>query len=71
MQTVSVTVPDNMPSQANQETEPLEAGDILIVNHVKPIERLTAVERLTTMGRREGLQYEGFDDQLASQSEPA
>jgi hypothetical protein len=60
-----------IPSRANQEAQPLKAGDILIVNHVKPIEGLTVVERLTTMGRRDGSQYELFDDQLASQSEPA
>jgi hypothetical protein len=59
------------PSLAIQATEPLKAGDVLIVNHVKPSEGLTVVERLTTMGRRDGSQYELFDDQLASTSEPA
>ena len=60
-----------MPSRANREAQPLKAGDVLIVNHVKLIEGLTVVERLTTLGRRDGAQYELFDKQLASQSEPA
>jgi hypothetical protein len=59
------------PSRAIQEAEPLKAGDVLIVNHVKPVEGLTVVERLTTMGRRDGSDYELFDDQLASTSEVA
>ena len=59
------------PSRASQEAEPLKAGDVLIVNQVKPIKGLTVVERLTTMGRRDGSQYELFDDQLASTCEPA
>ena len=59
------------PSRAIQETEPLKAGDVLIVNHVKPIEGLTVVERLTTMGRRDGSPYELLNDQLASIAEPA
>ena len=42
------------PSRASQEAEPLKAGDVLIVNQVKPIKGLTVVERLTTMGRRDG-----------------
>jgi hypothetical protein len=60
-----------MPSRANQEAEPLKAGDVLIVNHVEASAGLTVVERLTTMGRRDGSQYELFDSQLASTSEPA
>jgi hypothetical protein len=59
------------PSQGSQEVEPLKAGDVLIVNQVKPIKGLTVVERLTTMGRRDGSQYKLFDDQLASTCEPA
>jgi hypothetical protein len=60
-----------MPSRPSQEAEPLKAGDVLIVNHVKAVEGLTMVERLTTMGRRDGSQYELCDAQLASTSEPA
>jgi hypothetical protein len=60
-----------IPRRAGQGAEPLKPGDVLIVNDVKPTEGLTVVERLTTMGRRDGSQYELFDDQLASQSEPA
>jgi hypothetical protein len=59
------------PRRPSQEAEPLKAGDVLIVNHVKPVEGLTMVERLTTMGRRDGSQYELCDAQLASTSEPA
>jgi|Tabmets5t2r1_1033131.scaffolds.fasta_scaffold93192_2 hypothetical protein len=59
------------PSRPSQEAEPLKAGDVLIVNHVKAVEGLTMVERLTTMGRRDGSQYELCDAQLASTSEPA
>jgi hypothetical protein len=51
--------------------EPLKPGDVLIVNHVNPGDGLTVVERLTTMGQRDGSQYELFDYQLASKSEPA
>jgi EcsC protein family len=60
------------PSRTLQEAKPLRVGDVLIVNHVKPREGLTVVERLTTMGRRDGSHYElFFNDQLASTSEPA
>ena len=59
------------PGEASQEAEPLKAGDVLIVNHVKAVEGLTVVERLTTMGRRDGSRYELFNYQLASTSEPA
>ena len=59
------------PGRVRHEGEPLKAGDVLIVNHVKPAEGLTVVERLTTMGRRDGSQYELFNYQLASTSEPA
>jgi hypothetical protein len=59
------------PDGVGQEAEPLKAGDVLIVNQVKPVEGLTVVERLTTMGRRDGSQYELFSYQLASTSEPA
>jgi hypothetical protein len=61
----------HMASRTGRAAEPLKAGDVLIVNQVKPVEGLTIVERLTTMGRRDGSQYELFDDQLASTSEPA
>jgi hypothetical protein len=60
-----------MSRRAGQGAEPLKPGDVLIVNDVGPAEGLTVVERLTTMGRRDGSQYELFGDQLASQSEPA
>jgi len=43
-------------SRASQAAEPLKAGDVLIVNHVKPGEGLIVVERLTTMGKRDGAQ---------------
>jgi hypothetical protein len=59
------------PNLAGQAAEPLKAGDVLIVNQVKPVEGLTMVERLTTTGQRDGSQYELFDYQLASTSEPA
>jgi hypothetical protein len=51
--------------------ESLKPGDVLIVNRVNPAAGLTVVERLTTMGQRDGSQYELFDAQLASKSEPA
>jgi hypothetical protein len=60
-----------MPSSASPQAEPLRAGDVLIVNQVNPAGGLTMVERLTTMGRRDGSRYELFDYQLASKSEPA
>jgi hypothetical protein len=60
-----------IPSRASIEAEPLKPGDVLIVNHVNPVDGLTVVERLTTMGQRDGSQYELFDYQLASKSEPA
>jgi hypothetical protein len=59
------------PSRANLQAEPLRAGDVLIVDQVNAVGGLTVVERLTTMGRRDGSQYELFDYQLASKSEPA
>jgi hypothetical protein len=59
------------PDEASQGAESLKAGDVLIVNHIRPVEGLTVVERLTTMGRRDGSQYELFNYQLASTSEPA
>ena len=59
------------PSRAGQAAERLKTGDVLIVNQVKPVEGLTVVERLTTMGQRDGCQYELFDYRLASTSEPA
>jgi hypothetical protein len=60
-----------IPNRARLEAEPLKPGDVLIVNHVNPVDGLTVVERLTTMGRRDGAQYELFDSQLASKAEPA
>jgi hypothetical protein len=59
------------PSRASRVGEPLKAGDVLIVNHVHPGEGRTVVERVNTLGQRDGAQYELFDDRLASTSEPA
>lgn len=58
-------------SRGGTAAEPLKPGHVLIVNHVNPVDGLTVVERLTTMGQRDGCQYELFDYQLASKSEPA
>lgn len=58
-------------SPGGLSAEPLKPGDVLIVNHVNPGDGLTVVERLTTMGQRDGSQYELFDYQLAAKSEPA
>jgi hypothetical protein len=44
---------------------------VLIVNRVNPGDRLTGVERVDTLGRRDGSRYELFDYRLASKSEPA
>jgi hypothetical protein len=60
-----------IPNRASLEAEPLRPGDVLIVNQVHPVDGRTVVERLTTLGRRDGAQYELFDYQLASKSEPA
>jgi hypothetical protein len=60
-----------MPRHANLEVGPLKPGNVLIVNDVTPHEGRTVVERVNTLGQRDGAQYELFDDQLASQSEPA
>jgi hypothetical protein len=60
-----------IPSRASQAVEPLKPGDVLIVNHVNPVDGLTVVERVNTLGQRDGAQYELFDYQLASKSEPA
>jgi hypothetical protein len=60
-----------MASRASREAEPLKPGDVLIVNRVNPVAGLTVVERVTTLGRRDGSQYELFDSTLAAKSEPA
>jgi hypothetical protein len=60
-----------MPNRASREVEPLKPGDVLIVNHVNPADGLMVVERVNTMGQRDGTQYELVDYQLASKSEPA
>jgi hypothetical protein len=60
-----------IPSCGSREVEPLKPGDVLIVNGVNPSEGLTVVERVDTLGQRDGAQYELFDYQLASKSEPA
>jgi len=44
---------------------------VLIVNHVNPADGLTVVERVNTLGQRDGAQFELFDYRLASKSEPA
>jgi hypothetical protein len=58
-------------SRASREVEPLKPGDVLIVNHVNPADGLTVVERVNTLGQRDGAQYELCNYQLASTSEPA
>jgi hypothetical protein len=50
---------------------PLQPGDVLVVNHVNPDGGLTVVERVDTLGQRDGAQYELFDYRLAFKSEPA
>jgi hypothetical protein len=60
-----------IPSRASREVGPLKPGDVLIVNDVNPGDGLTLVERVNTLGQRDGTQYELFDYQLASKSEPA
>jgi hypothetical protein len=60
-----------IPSRASREVEPLKPGDVCIVNHVNPVDGLTVVERVNTLGQRDGTQYELIDYQLASTSEPA
>jgi hypothetical protein len=60
-----------VPRYSSQEVEPLKAGDVLIVNDVSPGHGVTVVERVNTLGQRDGAQYELFDYQLASQAEPA
>jgi hypothetical protein len=54
-----------------RQAEPLRPGDVAIVNQSTPAEDLTVVERLTTLGQRDGCQYELLNWQLASKSEPA
>jgi hypothetical protein len=56
---------------SSPEIGPLKPGDVLIVNDVNPGDGLTMVERVNTLGQRDGAQYELFDYQLASKSEPA
>jgi hypothetical protein len=60
-----------IPSHGSREVAPLKPGDVLIVNDVSPGHGVTLVERVNTLGQRDGARYELFDDQLASQSEPA
>jgi hypothetical protein len=49
------------PSATSQQGEPLRPGDVLIVDHVHAADGRTAVERLTTLGQRDGCRYELFD----------
>jgi len=51
--------------------DPLKPGDVLIVNQVNLADGLTVVERVNTLGQRDGAQFELFDYRLASKSEPA
>ena len=60
-----------IPRRTNPDVKQLRPGDVLIVNHVHPVDGLTVVERLTTLGKRDGSQYELFDRALAAKSEPA
>jgi hypothetical protein len=54
-----------------QQAEPLRPGDVTIVNQATPAEGLTVVERLTTLGQRDGCLYDLLNWQLASKSEQA
>jgi hypothetical protein len=54
-----------------QQAEPLRPGDVTIVHQATPAEGLTVVERLTTLGQRNGCRYDWFNWQLAAKSEPA
>jgi len=54
-----------------RQAEPLRPGDVAIVNQVTPEEGITVVERLTTLGQRDGYLYDLLNWQLASKSEPA
>jgi hypothetical protein len=58
-------------THAGTEAGSLKPGDVLIVNDVNPGEGRTVVERVNTLGQRDGARYELFDYQLASKSEPA
>jgi hypothetical protein len=58
-------------SCGRREVAPLKPGDVLIVNDVHPGRGVTVVERVNTLGQRDGARYELFDHQLASKSEPA
>jgi hypothetical protein len=60
-----------VPSGASGEGEPLKPGDVCVVDHVDPGEGRTGVERVNTLGQRDGARYELVDDRLASTSEPA
>jgi hypothetical protein len=60
-----------MPSGAGGEGGPLKPGDVCVVDHVDPGEGRTAVERVNTLGQRDGARYALIDDRLASASEPA
>jgi hypothetical protein len=60
-----------VPRRVGRGAEPLKPGDVLIVTDVNPGNGVTMVERVDTLGQRDGAQYELVDYQLASQSEPA
>lgn len=59
------------PSRASSAVYPLQPGDVCIVNRVHPSDCLTVVERLSTLGRRDGACYELFDGPLAAKAQPA
>jgi hypothetical protein len=60
-----------VPSHASREVAPLTPGDVLSVNDMEPGHGVTAVERVNTLGQRDGSEYALFDNRLASKSEPA
>ncbi len=71
---VEVTDADGVPHRVRcipRQAELLRPGDVVIVNQATPADGLTVVERLTTLGQRDGSRYELFDYQLALKSEPA
>jgi hypothetical protein len=60
-----------VPSGVSREGEPLKPGDVCVVDHVDPAEGRTGIERVNTLGQRDGARYALVDDRLASTSEPA
>jgi hypothetical protein len=58
-------------SRGSQAVAPLKPGNVCIVNDLNPGHEVTVVERVNTLGQRDGARYELFDEQFASTSEPA